>query len=92
MNKKYKIDKIINDRYAVWYMDFEKEKGKLGVYRIVDLYPGNRDTRFAFRWKVKGKDKTQEQLDNMAIEIAIKKFGNTRSNRFNTPKPQVENA
>jgi len=92
MNKHYKIDRIVNDRYAVWYMDFNNEKGKLGIYRVIDLYPGTRPTRFAVRWKVKGKDKSQEQLDNMIIDGAIRRFGNTRGNRFNTPRPQVENA
>lgn len=92
MNKRYKINKVIDDRYAVWYMDFEKDKNKLGIYRVIDLYPGNRDTRFAIRWKVKGKEKTQEQLDEIVIDNAIKKFGNKRSGRFYSRRPQVENA
>lgn len=92
MNKKYKINKVIDDRYAVWYMDFEKDKNKLGIYRVIDLYPGNRDTRFAIRWKVKGKEKTQEQLDEIIIDNAIKKFGNKRGGRFYYRRPQVENA
>ncbi len=90
MNKKYKIDRVIDDRYAVWYMDFKNDKGKLGIYRVIDLYPGNRDTRFAIRWKVKGKEKSQEQLDNMIIENAIRKFGNKRGNRFNNRRSQIE--
>lgn len=92
MNKRYKINRIVNDRYAVWYMDFKNEKNKLGIYRVIDLFPGTRPTRFAVRWKVKGKDKSQEQLDNMIIDGAIKRFGNVHSNRFNASRLQTENA
>lgn len=85
MNKRYKIDRVVNDRWAVWYMGFPNSKSKLGVYRIIDLYPGTRPTRFAFRWKVKGKDKTQEELDAQIINNAIRYFykgrGGFRGNR-----------
>ena len=93
MNKKYKIDRVINDRYAVWYMNFDEGKNKLGVYRIIDLYKGNRDTRFAIRLKARGKDKNkrQEQLDSLAIDNAIRRFGNKQYNRFNRTKPQMNN-
>ena len=73
MNKKYKIDKIINNRWAIWYMEIPKSKNKLGVWRIIDLYSGVRTTRFAFRWKVKG-DKPQEIFDNQLISKAIHNF------------------
>lgn len=75
MNKRYKLDRIVNDRWAVWYMPFESNKrGKIGVWRIIDLYTGTRPTRFAFQWKVKGKEKTQEQLNNQIIYGTIKNF------------------
>lgn len=82
MNKRYKIDKVINDRWAIWYMDFPKDKSKLGIWRIIDLYPGTRPTKFAIRWKVKGKEKSQEQLDNQIIEGAIRNFYKTRGKVF----------
>lgn len=82
MNKRYKIDKVIKDRWAIWYMDFPKDKSKLGIWRIIDLYPGTKPTRFAVRWKVKGKEKSQEQLDNQIIENAIRNFYKTRGKAF----------
>ena len=74
MNKRYKIDKVIDERWAVWYMDFPKDKSKLGIWRIIDLYPGTRPTRFAVRWKVKGAEKSQEQLDEQILAGTIKNF------------------
>ena len=74
MSKKYNFNKMVYDRYAVWYMETPKDKSKLGVWKIIDLYPGTKPTRFAFRWKVKGKDKTQEQLDEQVLNNAIKNF------------------
>lgn len=73
MNKRYNIDRIVYDRYAVWYMDIPKSKNKLGVYKIIDLFTGTRPTRYAFRWKVKG-DKPQEIFDNQLISKAIYNF------------------
>lgn len=70
MNNKYKFEKLINDRYAVWYKETPKEKGKLGVWKIIDLYFNNKPAKFAFRWKVRGKSKTQEQLDEQILENA----------------------
>ena len=71
--KKYKIDRVVNERWAVWYMEIPKSRNKLGMYRIIDLYSGTRETRFAPRWKVKG-DKTQEVFDNQLIFRAIRNF------------------
>lgn len=72
MSKLYKIDRVVDDRWAVWYQEIGK-KGKLGVYKIIDLYPGTRPTKFAFRWRVNGS-KTQEQLDEQIINNAIRNF------------------
>lgn len=74
MNKKYKFDRLMFDRYAVWYMETPKDKSKLGVWKIIDCFPGTRPTKFAFRWKVKGKDKTQEQLDEQILSNATRNF------------------
>ena len=74
MSKKYKFDKLMFDRYAVWYMETPKDRSKLGVWKIIDCYPGTKPTRFAFRWKVKGKDKTQEQLDAQILGNATRNF------------------
>ena len=79
MSKKYKIDRVMFDRYAVWYMDTPEDKSKLGVWKVIDLYPGTRPTKFAFRWKVKGKDKTQEQLDEQILNNTIKNFNKTKT-------------
>lgn len=73
MDRKYKFDRVVNDRWAVWYKDITNSRNKLGVWRIIDLYPGTRPTKFAFRWKVKG-DKTQEQLDELIVSGAIRYF------------------
>ena len=72
MSKLYKIDRVVDDRWAVWYQEINA-KGKLGVYKIIDLYPGTRPAKFAVRWKVNGR-KTQEQLDSQIIFNAIKNF------------------
>ncbi len=74
MDKRYEISTVMYDRYAVWYMKLPKSKNKLGVWKIIDLFPGTRPTRFAFRWKVKGKEKTQEQLDIQMLGGAIRNF------------------
>ena len=74
MSKKYKFDRLMFDRYAVWYMETPKDRSKLGVWKIIDCYPGTKPTRFAFRWKVKGKEKTQEQLDAQILGNATRNF------------------
>lgn len=74
MNKKYRFDRLIFNRYAVWYMETPKDKSKLGVWKIIDCFPGTKPTKFAFRWKVKDKDKTQEQLDEQILNNATKNF------------------
>lgn len=77
MNKNYKIDKVINDRFVVWYMDFkQKKKNKIGVYRIIDLYSSNKETRFAFRYKHR-ENQTQEQSDNSILMNCINNFYKT---------------
>ena len=78
MSKKYKIDRVVEDRWAVWYQEINA-KGKLGVYKIIDLYPGTRPAKFAFRWKVNGS-KSQEQLDEQIIGNAIRNFYRNNKN------------
>ena len=74
MNKFYKIEKVVNDRWAVWYKEFEKRQGhKIGVYAIIDLYPGTRITRYAYRYTPR-EGQTQEQSDNFIINNAINNF------------------
>lgn len=74
MNKKYEFKETVYDRYAVWYLDFPKKKGsKIGCYRIIDLYKGTRETRFAFRYKPR-EGQTQEQSDVAIISNCIKNF------------------
>lgn len=74
MNKRYKIEKIINERYAVWYMAFPKKKGnRIGVYRIIDLYSNNRETRFAFRYLPR-EGQTQDQSDDLILVNSIYNF------------------
>ncbi len=73
MNK-YKIDKVAYDRWAIWYKEFPKNKGsRLGVYKIIDLYSGTRNTKFAFRYKPR-EGQTQEQSDNAIINNTIHFF------------------
>lgn len=74
MNKKYKFDRLIFDRYAVWYMEISKDKSKLGVWKIIDCFPGTKPTKFAFRWKAKDKNKTQEQLDEQILNNTTRNF------------------
>ena len=79
MNKLYKIEKIVNERYAVWYMNFPKKRGnKIGVYRIIDLYSQNRETRFAFRYLPR-EGQTQEQSDDLIISNSIFNFYKKRT-------------
>ena len=86
MSKLYKIDRVVDDRWAVWYQEINA-KGKLGVYKIIDLYPGTRPAKFAFRWKVNGS-KSQEQLDSQIIFNAIKNFYKSGGFRGNGSKNQ----
>ncbi len=74
MSKKYKFDRLMFDRYAVWYMETPKDRSKLGIWKVIDLYPGTKPAKFAFRWKVKGKDKTQEQLDEQILSSVTRNF------------------
>ena len=74
MNKKYTFKEMINDRYAVWYMNFPKRQGnKIGCYKIIDLYKNNRETRFAFRYRPR-ENQTQEQSDIAIIMNCIRNF------------------
>lgn len=91
MNKKYKFEKIMYDRYAVWYMDIPNNKSKLGVWRVIDLYPGTRPTRFAFKWRVKGKEKTQEQLNDIILNNLTRNFYKGGDRDF-ASKTKVESA
>lgn len=88
---RYDIDRVVNDRWAVWYLPFENNRSKLGCYKIIDLYPGNRTCRFAFRWKVKGTEKTQEELDKQIIDNTIKFFYKGRGYKGNKFYEQQKN-
>ena len=70
---KYKIFKVINDRFAVWYKDIENDKNLLGVYKVIDLYTPTREARFGKRYKAR-KGQTQSILDSQAISAAISAF------------------
>lgn len=73
MNK-YKIDRVMYDRWAVWYKDFEKPEGKkIGVYKIIDLYSGTREARTTFRYLPR-EGQTQEQSDMAIIVNKIHMF------------------
>ena len=74
MNKTSKFDRLIFDRYAVWYMEISKDKSKLGVWKIIDCFPGTKPTKFAFRWKAKDKNKIQEQLDEQILNNTTRNF------------------
>ena len=70
---KYIFDRVINERYAVWYKEILNKKGVLGAYKVIDLYPGTREKRFVKRYKAKqGQD--QESLDTKAMYAAIRAF------------------
>ena len=80
MNKKYKLEKIINDRYVVWYMPFPKKKGnRIGVYKIYDLYSTARNARFAFRYTAR-EGQSQLMSDDNIISTTIANF-NKKPNR-----------
>jgi hypothetical protein len=71
---KYKFEKVVNEKYAVWYMAFPKRKGnRIGVYKILDLYKGTRECRFAFRYRPR-EGQTQEQSDNAIIMNCVSNF------------------
>lgn len=73
MNK-YKIVKVVNDKWAVWYYQFPKRKGsRIGCYKIVDLQSGIREARFAFRHKPR-EGQSQEQSDDLIIMSCIRGF------------------
>jgi hypothetical protein len=81
MNKLYKFDRVVDERWAVWYKEIKRSKNKLGVWRIIDLYSTGKNLKFAFRWKVKGDEKTQEQLDQQIVMGAIRNFYKVRGSR-----------
>ncbi len=74
MSKRYNIEQVINNKWAIWYMETPNDKRKLGVWKVIDLTSGTRLTKYAFRLRVKGKEKTQEQLDGQIIANLIKNF------------------
>lgn len=77
MNNKYEIKGVINDRWAVWYKDFDKKRGnRIGVYKIIDLYSGTRKCRFAFRYKPR-EGQSQEVSDSLIISNCIGNFNKT---------------
>ena len=81
MNKKYKLEKIVNDRYTVWYMPFQKKKSsRIGVYKIYDLYKVSKDARFAFRYTAK-EGQSQAMLDDSIISNVITNF-NKKPNKI----------
>ena len=76
---KYKIDKVVYDRWAVWYKEFDKQDGKkIGVYKIIDLYSGTRKSRIAIRYLPR-KGQTQEQSDTAIINNTIHFFYKSRN-------------
>lgn len=81
--KRYNIDRVVNGRWAVWYMDIPRSRNKLGVWRIIDLYSGTRKTKFVFRWKVKG-NKTQEVFDEQLIAGGIRNFYKNKNTFYGT--------
>lgn len=89
MNKKYKFDRLIFDRYAVWYMEIPKDKNKLGVWKIIDCFPGTKPTKFVFRWKAKDKNKIQEQLDEQILNNTTRNF--YKSNNIFRGNRSIEN-
>lgn len=74
MSKRYNIEQVINNKWAVWYMETPNDKRKLGVWKVIDLTSGTRLTKYAFRLRVKGKEKTQEQLDEQILSNATRNF------------------
>ena len=70
----YTFDRIVYDRYVIYYKDFKKRKGsKIGVYKILDLWKASRKYKFAFRYKPR-EGQTQEQSDNMILTNCIRNF------------------
>ena len=89
MNKKYKFNRLMFDRYAVWYMETPKDKSKLGVWKIIDCFNGNKQNKFAFRWKAKDKNKIQEQLDEQILNNTTRNF--YKSNNIFSGNRSTEN-
>jgi len=74
MNKNYTVDRIVNDRYVVWYMPFQKKKGnKIGVYKIFDLYTSKKNAKFAFRYTAR-EGQSQVMSDESIISTTIASF------------------
>ena len=78
MNR-YRILEVVNERWAVWYMDFPKRKGnKIGCYKIIDLFKNTREKRYAFRYNPR-EDQTQEESDRLILSNAIHNFYKKRT-------------
>lgn len=70
---KYKIDRVIGGRFAIWYKEITNKKNLLGVYKILDLYSNSKEISFARRYKAR-PDQTQEILDNAFISKGINRL------------------
>jgi len=78
MNR-YKIKEVKDERWAIWYMDFPKRRGgKIGCYKIIDLFKPTREKKFAFRYLPR-EGQTQEQSDNLIILNTINNFYKKRN-------------
>jgi hypothetical protein len=88
--KRYNIDRVINNRWAVWYMEIPHSRNKLGVWKIIDLFPGTRPTKYIFRWKVKGA-KTQEVFDEQLINGCIRNFYRNKNQFLGTKELVTKN-
>ncbi len=70
---KYKFEKVINDRWSVWYKDIKRRGNKIGVYKVIDLYKGNRTYKYAFRYRPRD-GQTQEQSDSLILAGLINNY------------------
>lgn len=70
---KYKIDRVIGERFAVWYKEIKDKKNLLGVYRILDLYSSSKNISFAKRYKAR-QGQTQEAADSIFISKGINRL------------------
>lgn len=70
---KYQFDRVINDRWSVWYKELPKRGARIGVYKIFDLFAKTRTYRFALRYKPR-ENQTQEASDIAILMNGIHNF------------------
>ncbi len=79
---KYKFKELRDDRWAIWYKEFENAGNKLGAYKIYDLYKNAKNARIGIRYKAR-KGQSQDESDRLILSNLISNFYKKKPIFFN---------